>query len=137
MLRDPVQFQRLDTTSDTLGNVSAGTWANLWADKGQLLLERGREQLAAGRLQGSVMGVLVVRASTETRAITAADRVVIDSVNYNIRSNVPRDRRNGWLEMVVERGVAGTEEAPVVPDSMLWAAGDTMLWAAGDTMRWE
>lgn len=105
-LRDPVQFQRLDTTTDTLGNMSAGTWADLWKDAGELRLEKGRERVTAGRLEGASAGVLRVRSSTQTRAVTTEDSVVINSVRYNIRSNDPLDRQQAWLEMVVESGVA-------------------------------
>ena len=106
MLRDRATFSRLDTTADAYGNESSGAFANLFTVWADLKLERGREQLAAGRLQGSTAGILTVRSSSNTRSVTTEDKVTIGTVAYNIRSNVPRDRNGFWLEMVVESGVA-------------------------------
>ena len=106
MLRDRATFSRLDTTADALGNVSSGAFVDQFTVWGDLRLDKGREQLAAGRQQNSVLGVLMVRSSANTRTVTTEDRVTIDSVAYNIRSSVPRDRQGAWLDMVVESGVA-------------------------------
>lgn len=111
MLRDRVTFERLNDGTDDLGNVSDGTWSEI-GGAGQSTVwggfrpERSGERLEAGRTESSVMGTLTVRSSTVTRSITEADRVQIDSVAYDIRGITNPDRRNKYLEMTVERGVA-------------------------------
>lgn len=105
-LRARAEFYRRNETRDDYGNVSSGWTATpflrVWAG---LEMERGRERIEAGRLESAVSGVLTVRFSTETRAITAADKVRIGGEDYAIRTITDPDRRRRFLEMVVERGV--------------------------------
>lgn len=104
-LRDRVTFQRATRTSDGRGGASI-LWQNLVTVWGGFRPERGREQLAAGRLESSVAGILTVRSSVETRAVAAADRVLIDDVAYQVRTIINPDRRDKYLELTIERGVA-------------------------------
>lgn len=104
-LRHRCAFERRDTTADAYGNVSAG-WVSLVTVWGGLSVERGRERMEAGRLESDVGGVLHVRSSSETRAITAADRVTIDGQVYVINSVTNPDQRDVMLEMTIIRGVA-------------------------------
>ena len=72
-LRDRAAFYRLNATPDGYGNTSTG-WAaspflTVWA---AFRPERGRERVEAGRLESAVAGVLTVRSSSDTRAVTAA-----------------------------------------------------------------
>lgn len=105
-LRDRVTFERQAAGSDDFGNTATGTWATFTEVYGGFAPESVSERLEAGRLEAAVAGRLMVRSTAKTRAITEADRVVIDGTTYNIRSIVNRDRRNYMLEMTVERGVA-------------------------------
>lgn len=105
-LRRRVEFQRLDQTSDEYGNVTAGTWAPITTVWGELRETRGRERVLAGALDAPMSGVLRVRRSTQTAAITEADRAVIDGEEWNIRGRRDPDGRRAWIEFDVERGVA-------------------------------
>lgn len=100
-----VYFQRSLRTSD-----GGGGWAVQWQPVtvawGQLRLERGRERLAAGRLESAVAGILTVPYSEEAAAVDADYRAVIDGVPYQIRSVTNPDQRRKFLEMIVEEGVA-------------------------------
>lgn len=70
----------------------------------------GREQLQAGRLESTMQGTLTVLADPDTKAVTAADRVVFVTGPYagrtcQIRSIVPTpDARE--IELLLEEGVA-------------------------------
>jgi len=106
-LRDRVSFHRLDATTDAYGNVTSGysgaAFLTVW---GAFRPERGRERIEGGRLEASHAGVLTVRSSSDTRAVTTADQARIDGVEYQIRTIANPDRRGRFLEMTVERGVA-------------------------------
>lgn len=104
-LRKRVIFQRESRTADGAGGYSLG-WTTLCTVWGQNAPEKGRERVAAGRIESDLSGVLVVRSSSETRAVTTSDKVLIDNVAHNIRSISNPDQRNRFLEMVVERGVS-------------------------------
>lgn len=70
----------------------------------------GREQLQAGRLESTMQGTLTVLADPDTKAVTAAHRVVFVTGPYagrtcQIRSIVPTpDARE--IELLLEEGVA-------------------------------
>lgn len=101
-----VQFQRLAAAPDDLGNVTDGTWSPFLTVWGEYRPERSTERLEAARTEASVAGVLIVRSSSDTRAVTEADRVVIRGVAHNIRGIVNPDQMDRYLHMRVERGVA-------------------------------
>lgn len=102
-LRDRVTFQVEANVADG-GGGSELSWTDVVTVWGQFMPERGREQVDGGRLEASLRGVLRVRASSDTEAITTEHRVQIDSVPYNIRSISNPDRRDRFLEMVIEQG---------------------------------
>lgn len=69
--------------------------------------QRGDERQAAGGLIADQGMVLTCRSNPVTDAITASGhRVTVDSVVYNIRSNVNPDQRGKMRRMVVEEGPA-------------------------------
>lgn len=103
--RDRVTFQQSVETPDGGGGVAL-VWQTVAVVWGRYMPQRGRERVAAGRMEASVEGVLHVRGSPETRAITAAHRVLIGGASYNIRSVANPDRRGQIIEMTVEEGVA-------------------------------
>lgn len=104
-LNKRVTFQRRVVTDDGGGGHSR-EWSNLVEVWGGFSPERGSERLEAGRLQGSLFGVLRVRSSATTRTVTVDDRVMIDGVAHQIRSVANTDQRNRMLDILVERGVA-------------------------------
>lgn len=103
--RDLVTFQTEVQTPDEGGGYSV-MWANDLIVHGQFLPERSRERLDAGRLAVPLAGVLRVRSSSETRALTEGARVLIDAEAYNILSIANEDRHDRFLTMTVEKGVA-------------------------------
>lgn len=104
-LRDRVVIEReVETGKDQWGQVLR-EWqplATLWAD---LRATRGRELVAAGRLEGTAVGTLRLRHSALTASITAADRVVARGHVWAIVS-APHQiyPRPAVIEMVIERG---------------------------------
>lgn len=104
-LRDRVSFQEEQNVSDGAGG-NVTTWPTQFTVWGGFRPERGAERLQAGRLEGAVAGTLRVRSSSDTRTVTTEWRVEIDGIAYQIRSITNPDRRNRFLEMTVESGVA-------------------------------
>lgn len=91
---------------DDEGGGADVTWTDIASCRGDYLPERGREQMAAGRLEGSNLAVLRVRYSSILAPLTTTHRAVIDDVPHQIRSVIDPDRRRQMLELVVEKGVA-------------------------------
>ena len=103
-MRDRVTFQsELNTPDGQLGN--ALTWTNVTTRWCRFRQDRGGERLEQGRLESPQGGVITVRSDTTIRSITTQHRAVIDSEPYQIRSISNPDRRDKFVEMVVERGV--------------------------------
>ena len=104
-LRDRITVQRLTQADDGYGNTVNG-WANhliLWAD---VLETLGRERVAAGRIEAARTATIRIRASSDSKGITEADRVVCRGQVWNIRSIAAMGRSNALLEMLCETGVA-------------------------------
>jgi head-tail adaptor len=99
-------FQRLDAGAvDAYGNVYTG-WSEYgvrWAD----LRERtGKETIEGGALNDVAMATMRCRGETITRAITAADRVVVRGYTWAIKNVTHIDSKNAVIEFLLERGVA-------------------------------
>lgn len=101
-LRTRIRFERPVQKTDDLGNAYDG-WEALFERWGDLLLQRGREALEAGRLESSNLGTLQIRWSAEAAALDESHRAVIDGRHWQIRSIIDPDQRRRTLEMVVER----------------------------------
>jgi SPP1 family predicted phage head-tail adaptor len=104
-LRDRITVQRSTSGDDGYGNV-INAWADhltIWADVRET---PGKEVVSAGRIEASRTATIRVRASTQSREITAADRLIVRGNIWNIRSisEVSNDRK--LLEMLCEVGVA-------------------------------
>lgn len=102
-MRARVVFERSVTAPDGAGGQSVG-WGVVYSCRGKFTPERGRERLAAGRVEASLAGVLRIRSCAKARDVNEADRVRIDDELYQIRSISNPDQRNKYLEMSVERG---------------------------------
>ena len=100
-----VTFESRTVADDGAGGGSV-SWTTALVVWGYLAPERGRETLAAGRLQSATMGVLRIRSSAAALLIDPSYRVTIDGAAYQIRTITNPDQRNRFLEMVVEKGVA-------------------------------
>lgn len=100
-----VTFQAEVQTPDGGGGYVLA-WSSFLTVWGGFQPERGREALAAGRLQSAASGVLTVRVSSDTETITTDHRVLIDGEPYQVRSIGQPDQSRKFYEMVVEKGVA-------------------------------
>ncbi|WP_100961061.1 head-tail adaptor protein [Bosea sp. FBZP-16] len=107
-LTERVHFQKRDEQDDGYGNPVAGDWTTQFTEPARLQPKLGSEPVLAARLAGVQPFLLVVRSSVRTRAVTPAWRAVNarSGAEYNIRTVANADERNGWLEMLVQEGVA-------------------------------
>lgn len=105
-LRDLATIQRRQSGTDDYGNVTTGGWAELytvWAD----VMERpGGERIAAGALESTRMATIRVRRSSQSLAVTAADRIVVRGLVWNIRAIAEVGRARDLIEFTCENGVA-------------------------------
>ena len=106
-----VRFERrVRGVDDGAGNELPAAWTPLLTCWAGFKPQFGREQLAAGRLESTLKGVLTVLAFAGTKAVTAADRAVFVTGPYagkecQIRSIVATtDARE--IEFTLEHGVA-------------------------------
>lgn len=106
MLNDRVDFQSKTVVPDG-GGGGAETWSTdctVWANYKP---QRGGESIETGSFEGVNRGVLKVRSTPDTRAITERHTVVIDGERYSIVSPpINPDRRDHYIEMIVQRGGA-------------------------------
>jgi head-tail adaptor len=74
-----VRAERRETANpdspDDFGNVETG-WQTLFARWAYVAPERGREALAAGRLESRVPALVRLRADGDTRGLDAGDRLI-------------------------------------------------------------
>jgi SPP1 family predicted phage head-tail adaptor len=104
-LNKRVEFQRESSTDDG-GGGTVTTWATFLTVWGGFFPQRTSEKIEAGRIEAAVAGRLTVRSTSDSRAVTTANRVLIDDVPYNVHSIVNQDQRDKYLDMLIERGVA-------------------------------
>jgi SPP1 family predicted phage head-tail adaptor len=104
-LRDRATFQRPVPGDDGYGGVIT-SWADyitVWADIRETV---GKERVEAGRIEAASTATVRVHASTQSRALTEADRMVARGWTWNIRSIVPVGNDRAMIDLLVERGVA-------------------------------
>lgn len=93
-----VQFRRATTTDGGFG--VSETWADhgspVWAEKKDV---SDGERWRAGEVAAHITCRFVVRWSEFARAITPADRLVCDGVEYNIAGIKEVGTRRAWLEI--------------------------------------
>lgn len=98
-------FRRAAPVLDQYGQAQAA-WTSIgtfWAHVSEMT---GREREEAGTLEASGMAIIKLRASTLTKTITEADRVVARGRTWNIRSAIEVGNNNDTIEILAERGVA-------------------------------
>lgn len=105
-LYERVGFEAPQSGSDGGGGVLAGHVERFVVRAGYTHL-RGGESVMAARLEGRHVQVIRVRASSDTRQVTADWRIVDKRAGtvFNIRDITPSTDR-AWLDFLVERGVA-------------------------------
>lgn len=107
-LRNRCVFQAETQVSDGGGGYEVG-WAPVAGGsvRGRYLPASLREDVRAGRLEAAEAGVLTVRSSAVTRAITSANRVLIDGFAFTIKGGpTDFDQKRETLDFKVEKGVA-------------------------------
>lgn len=104
-LKDRVTFLKAATSDDGYGNdvPSWSSYTTVWA---RVMQPLGRELVNGGRVGEVATATVLVRRSTEIRAVTAADAIRFGGETWNIRSGpVPVLKAPGFVEFLVERGV--------------------------------
>lgn len=106
-----IRFERrVPGADDGAGNVLPDAWTPLNTCWAAFRPKFGKEELEAGRLESTMVGALTTLAFAETKAVTAADRVVFVTGPYagkacQIRSILPTpDARE--IEFLLEEGTA-------------------------------
>ncbi|MEH7827110.1 phage head closure protein [Gemmobacter denitrificans] len=104
-LRERVTIQRQTSGDDGYGNTVTG-WADhmtVWADVRET---PGKERVDAGRVEASKTATIRIRASSDSRALTEADRVSARGKVWNIRSVVEVGNDRAMLDLLCEAGAA-------------------------------
>lgn len=106
LFQDKAVFQRLSEGAvDDYGNVYTG-WAALGTRAADMRERTGKETVNSGALTDQAIATMRCRADSFTRAVTAADRVVIRGYTWAIKNVMQVDARNTQIEFLLERGVA-------------------------------
>jgi head-tail adaptor len=94
-----IALQRYTTTQDAYGEETQ-TWATLGTEWSAVFYGRGDERRQAAMEQGGQPAVFQVISNAQTRALTLRDRIVLDSVNWDIVGVAPMDRATVELTAV-------------------------------------
>jgi head-tail adaptor len=104
-----VDCQKKQAATDEFSNPvpGGGTWETQFSVRAAYRHLRGGESVMAGRLQGKHSQVITVRASSQTRLITAAWRLIDarDGTVFAVR-DVTLETDRQWISLLCERGVA-------------------------------
>jgi head-tail adaptor len=100
-----VTFRRRSLQAANVGNERGG-YADVLTCWAQFSRTSGRETVEGGRAVDVGEATLRIRSSSTTRAITAADRVLVDAKDYAIVSVSPTMRRGGWIEVLIASHLA-------------------------------
>lgn len=123
-LRDRCAFERQGETDDGYGN-TLDVWSPLITVWGDLRERTGREPVEAGALEDVRTADLRVRQSSETAAISSADRVIIRGAQWDILSIIQPDRRGAMLLLRLKSRVHGDQVLP--PPAALGSIPDLAL----------
>lgn len=104
-LRDRVTIQRATTADDGFGNVTNG-WDDLLTVWANVRETPGKEVVAAGRIEASHTATIRIRASSQSRGVTPADRIIARGQVWNIRSVAAVGDGRELIEFLCEAGVA-------------------------------
>ncbi|WP_455918851.1 head-tail adaptor protein [Ensifer canadensis] len=108
-MREKLHLQKRTMVDDGMGNETAGDFATVFTAPGELVPMRGGEGVQAARLTGTQPYIVRIRSCAASRDVTPGWRAV-DARNdkrvLNIRTVTNPDQKNGWLELLVDDGVA-------------------------------
>lgn len=102
-----LRFDSPKQVSDGAGNYTDG-WEEQFSVAANRKWLRGGESVLAARLESRQPAIITIRNSTDARRITADWRCVDvrDGRQYAIRENPKESDNGGYLEFLVEAGVA-------------------------------
>ena len=106
LFRERVTFQRMASTTDDSGNVTAASWSNIVRRNAELTERTGFQNDEQGVLQDVAIARMKVRSDTQIKAITIADRVSARNTLWAIKSISTATPKGEILEFVLEKGVA-------------------------------
>ena len=86
LMRDRATFQRMKNTTDVYGNVTEADWIDIAVRSVELVEKTGFEDDNLGAVQDVARALLKVRADTDTKGVTVADRVTVRNTTWAIRS---------------------------------------------------
>lgn len=108
-MREKLHFQKRGEGEDEYGNPQSKDFATVFTEPAELVPLRGGEGVLASRLTGTQPYIVRIHSHQAAREITPAWRAV-DARNdkrvFNIRTVTNPDQKNGWLELLVDDGVA-------------------------------
>ena len=104
--RDRATFQRMASTTDDYGNVTASSWSNIATRNAQLTERTGFQDDQHGALQDVAIARMKVRSDSTIKTITVADRVFARNTFWAIKSIATATPKGDILEFVLEKGVA-------------------------------
>lgn len=110
-MRDRITLERETDlgTLDAYGNPAGQSWQVIGVIWGDLKEQKGGEAIAAGRLEGTGMATLRLRASALTRSMTSADRVTARGATWAILgAPIQATPKGDILEITLKRGGAVT-----------------------------
>ena len=106
LFRARVTFQRMASTTDDYGNVTAASWSNIVSRNAELTERAGFQNDEQGALQDVAIARMKVRSDTQIKAVTIADRVSARNTLWAIKSISTATPKGDILEFVLEKGVA-------------------------------
>ena len=106
LFRERVTFQRMASTTDDYGNVTAASWSNIVSRNAELTERAGFQNDEQGALQDVAIARMKVRSDTQIKAVTIADRVSARNTLWAIKSISTATPKGDILEFVLEKGVA-------------------------------
>ena len=106
LFRERVTFQRMASTTDDYGNVTAASWSNIVSRNAELTERTGFQNDEQGALQDVAIARMKVRSDTQIKAVTIADRVSARNTLWAIKSISTATPKGDILECVLEKGVA-------------------------------
>lgn len=102
-----IQREEDTGTLDQFGNPVDPEWVEFSAARGNFRETPGKENIAAGRLEGKATGTLRMRSYEKLRMVTSADRVKIRGYFWNIvGAPIHIDAGRQVIEFTLERGGA-------------------------------
>lgn len=108
-MRDRIALERETSATglDDYGNPAGLAWTALATVWGSLKEAQGGETIAAGRVEGTGLATLRLRASDTTRALTSADRVRARGHIWAIMgAPIQATPKGDVLEITLQRGGA-------------------------------